>query len=71
MACASSRVASVSVNEAKDEPDGAKRYDTLNICKEFQRHCRRMLRSRPKTMNSFDASAIAAVGIIVVQLLLG
>jgi hypothetical protein len=67
------RAASVSVKEAKheDEADGAKRNAALSICKEFQRHCRPMFNSRLKTTNSFDASAMAAVGIIVVQLLLG
>jgi len=49
----------------------ANRNAALTIYKEFQRHCRPMLSSRLKTMNSFDASAVVAVGIIVAQLLLG
>jgi hypothetical protein len=47
------------------------RNPALTIRKELQWHCRQMLTSRLKTINSFDASAMVAVGIIVAQLLFG
>lgn len=65
------RTASISVKEAKHEPAPANRNAALTICKELHQHCRPMLSSALKTMNSFDASAMMAVGIIVAQLLLG
>lgn len=65
------RIAIISVKEAKQELVRMNRNAALTISKEFQWHCHQMLSSRVTTMNSFDASAIVAVGIIVAQLLLG
>jgi len=47
------------------------RNPALIIRKELQWHCRQMLTSRLKRINSFDASAMVVVGIIVAQLLFG
>jgi hypothetical protein len=65
------RIAIISVKEAKQELVRMNRNAALTISKEFQWHCHQMLSSRVTTMNSFDASAMVAVGIIVAQLLLG
>ena len=43
----------------------------LTIRKGVRWHVSQMLSSRLKAMNSFDVSAMVAVGIIVVQLMLG
>ena len=65
------RTASISVEEAKHDPSRANRNAAFTLCEEFQRRCRPMLSSRLKTMNSFDASAMVAIGIIVAQPLIG
>ena len=57
--------------DASEMPIWHDNAPALTIRKELQWHCRQMLTSRLKTINSFDASAMVAVGIIVAQLLFG